>query len=204
MFEQSIFSKKDFERVLIHELGHFFANELNNEVLELSRANKIRIYPCSNNATVLCGEIVYELPEFAKPGEVTPPDRLHFFIGKAIMGCVFQSYFERKITFTDCFNIYGQGDCVALNKNKSYKRSSSEMRKLSEAEDRFYNRVRSTQCLEFLFNINIDEELILKKEDNEWQVDLAKLRKILNGLDTDIFRSIYRDFLEELRQIINE
>lgn len=191
------------QKVFIHELGHFIANLINYKHSQLSKPETIHFYPCEEDNTELCGHLVVEKPEGYKD-EIAPKERLAEYIGKTVMGCVFQSYFLN-VSLEKCLYSNGSSDCGGIHtaKNKNAM-SFQQMQGLSKLEDTFVIILKNAKALEFVYDLDPSQFIQEPKTNGQWDVNMTKLSDFLADINLEPFETLYLTFLENLRIVIHE
>lgn len=191
------------KKVFIHELGHFLANLINYKHSQLSKPETIHFYPCEEDETDLCGHLVVEKPEGYKD-EIAPKERLAEYIGKTVMGCVFQSYFHN-VNLEKCLYTNGSMDSngILTAKNK-HAMSVQQMQRLSKLEDTFVIILKNAKALEFVYDLDPLQFIQEPKNNEQWDVNMNKLSDFIAGINLEPFEKLYLTFLENLRIVIHE
>ncbi|MBA3827533.1 MAG: hypothetical protein H0X33_01210 [Taibaiella sp.] len=167
---------ENIQRVFIHELGHFVANEINLSCYGGSGTEAITIFPCKENPNIFCGGTTPVLPLDTNPSTPPPIERLAQNLVGISYGCIFQAYYQQG-SLSNCFRVNGCNDFEA-------RRGFLSTHKLNHIDAQLFKL--SNDYLEYLLKdehlhkfINIDISLFLDiKSTAEQKIDIQKLKDV--------------------------
>lgn len=191
------------ERTFWHEVGHFFAQELNKKYFGGCGNLEIRISKAIvRNEIEFHGEAKKNLPNGYVERDVIK-DYPAPVIASLAYGCMFQSAFLNQ-NLDACLNhrnleVVGYYDFEKINRHKTlFSLKSDEVEKLDQCLENHFSIMKQVLEQWKLFEINIDDKI--NDDTNETIVSGDSLRDLFNGFIVK-HENTYLDFVEEIKNI---
>ncbi|MCR9062881.1 MAG: hypothetical protein NXI00_02885 [Cytophagales bacterium] len=198
------YSPEEVERVIYHELGHYYGLEINKSEDICYGTHKVRVWGTVESQYELLGDTIPFIPEDVDPKRKVKFKDLSYYFARTAMGCIFQCYYQNS-DINECYNQNRNGseDIQQRQGQIDRFRLGYDFRDtLNKLEEHFLEKLIEEKLINFLDKIDLASELSLNTESNKYELNLELFWGLMESPKFEKFKSAYLSFVEQIDEAL--